>query len=285
MPQQMKDLARDGRLPDGTSVRFLPHEAVREAARRLGISLRQAEITALNLGLVPERYLRNFKTLDCPAQARLLGTRVALAGLGGLGGPILEGLTRLGFGIITAADHDLFEPTNLNRQSLATEVTLGRSKARVAKARVDMVNPSVEFSARQIFLEPEAFAEFFAGADVAVDALGGLASRPAAERGAARAGVPLVTAAVAGWTVMAATVLPGRTGPAALFGSAGAQSASPAEDVLGCLAPAIQVAAGLVLAECVRLALGHPPALGGPDGKMAVIDLENMSLDRFSLDA
>lgn len=283
MRPQMEDLARDGTLPDGTPVRILPHASMREAAQRLNLPLRQAEIEALNLGIIPERYLRNFKTLDCAAQARLLHTKVALVGLGGLGGPILEGLARLGFGVIVAADHDLFEPTNLNRQALATEETVGQSKAQAAKARVASVNPAVEFSTQQIFLEPEVFATFFGGADVAVDALGGMASRPAAERGAARAKVPLVTAAVAGWTVMAATVLPGAQGPATLFGSTGGQAGPAAEDALGCLTPAIHVATGLVLAECVRLALGRPPMLGGPHGKMAVMDLEKMSFDQFSL--
>jgi molybdopterin/thiamine biosynthesis adenylyltransferase len=239
MRPPIEELAREGALPDGTPVRILRHGAVREAAQLLQLSLRQAEILALNLGLIPERYLRNFKTLDCAAQARLLGAKVALVGLGGLGGPILEGLARLGFGPITAAGPALFAPTNLHRPSLAIEETLGRSKAQTAQARVEQVNPAVEFSTQQVFLESEAFATFFAGADVAVDALGGMASRPAAERGAARAGVPLVTAAVAGWTVMAATVLPGAQGPATLFGATSGQAGPAAEDALGCLAPAI----------------------------------------------
>lgn len=281
MGAALEDFAQSGTLPDGTCVRILPHDAARKAARTLGLSLRLTEIEALNRGIVPERYLRNFKTLDCAAQARLLQARVALVGLGGLGGPILEGLARLGFGRIRAADHDIFEATNLNRQTLATEETLGRPKALAAQERVAHVNPAVELSASQFFVEPQAFAEFFAGADIAIDALGGMACRAAAEHGAARAHVPLVTAAVAGWTVTAATVLPGGTGPASLSSPDGA--ASGAEDALGCLAPAIHVAAGLVLAECARLALGQPPRLGGPGGQMAVIDLESVTLDRFSL--
>jgi molybdopterin/thiamine biosynthesis adenylyltransferase len=282
-PSPIDELAQDAALPDGTAVRVLTHRSVRSAAHLMDVSPRQAEIEALERGIIPERYLRNFKTLDCAAQARLLRTKVALVGLGGLGGPIMEGLARLGFGIITAADHDVFEPTNLNRQLLAVEDTLGMAKACAAKARLEQVNPSVELSVRQLFVAPEAFAEFFTGADVAVDALGGMACRPAAERGAAKAGVPLVTAAVAGWTATAATVLPGAKGPATLFCPDGNTSGPSAEDALGCLAPALGVAAGLVLAECVRLALGQPPQLGGPCGRMAVVDLEKMSLDRFSL--
>jgi len=282
------EMAEDGRLPDGTQVRVLRHRAVRSAAHLAGTSLRLTEIEALRQGIIPERYLRNFKTLECAAQARLLETRVALVGLGGLGGPILEGLARLGFGMVTAADHDVFEPSNLNRQLLATEKTLGISKAGAAQARACDVNPAMELTVRQLFVEPDSFADFFRGADIAVDALGGIACRPAAERGAAAAGVPLITASVAGWTAMAATVLPGETGPASLFcadapEASGATRVPCAEDVLGCLTPAINVAVGLVLAEAVRLALGQTPRLGGPQGQMAVIDLERMSLDRFTL--
>lgn len=277
------ELAEAGRLPDGTEVRILRRRAVRSAAHLMGVSAREAEIAALEQEIIPERYLRNFKTLGCTDQARLLGTRVALVGLGGLGGPVLEGLARLGFGVIKACDHDDFEPSNLNRQLLATESGLGASKAGAARARVSEINPSVAFGVEKMFIEPGRFAAYFAGADIAIDALGGMACRPAAEDGAREAGVPLITAAVAGWTVMAATVLPGETGPASLFCAGGASGGVSAEDVLGCLAPAINVAAGLVLSEAVRLALGKPPLFGGPGGSMAVMDLERLSLDRFTL--
>lgn len=283
MPSPIEDLAQPGYLPDGTPVRVLPHRAVRSAAHLEGLSQRQAEIRALRREIIPERYLRNFTTLDCAGQARLLETKVAMVGLGGLGGPILEGLARLGFGIIDAADHDVFEPSNLNRQLLAEEASLGAAKASAAKARVQFVNPAVELQVLQLFVEPDGFADFYRGADIAIDALGGMACRPAAERGAAEAGVPLITASVAGWTAMAATVLPGGTGTAGLFCRSGASAGPSAEDTLGCLAPAIHVAVGLVLAEAVRLALGRPPLLGGPDGQMAVFDLERLSLDRFTL--
>lgn len=283
MSKPVLELSEPGRLPDGTEVRVLKHRAVRSAAHLMGVSAREAEIAALEGEIIPERYLRNFKTLGCPDQARLLRTRVAMVGLGGLGGPVLEGLARLGFGVIKACDHDIFEPSNLNRQLLSTESGLGASKAGAARARVGEINPSVEFGVEKTFVEPGEFAGYFSGADIAIDALGGMACRPAAEAGAREAGVPLITAAVAGWTVMAATVLPGDAGPASLFCAGGASGVPSAEDVLGCLTPAINVAAGLVLAEAVRLALGRPPLLGGPDGRMAVMDLEHASFERFTL--
>ncbi|NHZ45845.1 ThiF family adenylyltransferase, partial [Nitratidesulfovibrio liaohensis] len=182
--QALERAAVPGILSDGTSVRMLAHGAADRAARQAGMSLRQAEIAALELGLVPERYLRNFATLDCAGQARLLRARVALVGLGGLGGHILEGLARMGVGQIRVADHDVFEATNLNRQLLATEAELGMPKADAAARRVAQVNPAVELDVWRDPLEGQGFARFYAGMDVAIDALGGVAFRPAAEAGA-----------------------------------------------------------------------------------------------------
>lgn len=287
--QALERAAVPGTLSDGTPVRMLPHGAGDGAARQAGVPLRQAEIVALELGLVPERYLRNFTTLDCAGQARLLRARVALVGLGGLGGHILEGLARMGVGHIRIADHDVFEPTNLNRQLLATEVDLRRPgspatpKADAAARRVALVNPAVELDVWRDRLEGQDFARFYARADVAIDALGGVAFRPAAEAGAAAAGAPLIAASVAGWTAMVATALPGEMGLAGMFFPHGQSAVTPAEDVLGCQPPALLVAAGLVLAEAVRLLLGQPPRLGGPHGRMAVVDLATVSLDRLSL--
>lgn len=281
--QALERAAVPGALSDGTPVRMLAHGAAAAIARQSGASLRHVEIAALEQGLVPERYLRNFTTLDCAGQARLLGTRVALVGLGGLGGHILDGLARMGVGHIRVADNDVFEPTNLNRQLLATEAELGVSKADAAARRVAQVNPAVELDVHRGRLEGADFARFYAGADVAIDALGGVAFRPAAEAGAAAAGVPLIAASVAGWTAMVATALPGERGLAGMFFPHGQSAATPAEDVLGCQPPALLVAAGLVLSEAVRLALGQPPRLGGPHGRLAVVDLSTVSLDRLSL--
>ncbi len=279
----LEQAAIPGTLPDGTSARVLPHGAVGDVARRAGASLRRTEIAALEQGLIPERYLRNFTTLDAAGQARLLRARVALVGLGGLGGHILEGLGRMGFGRIRVADHDVFEPTNLNRQLLATEADCGTPKADAAVRRMALVNPAVELDVWRDRLEGQDFARFYADADVAIDALGGVAFRPAAEAGAAAAGVPLIAASVAGWTAMVATALPGERGLAGMFFPHGRAASPPAEDVLGCQPPALLVAAGLALSEAVRLALGQPHRLGGPGGRMAVVDLAAVSLDRLSL--
>ena len=202
-----------------------------------------------------------------------LGQVAVVIGLGGLGGGLLECLVRSGVGVIHAADGDVFEESNLNRQLLSRLSALGRPKAEIAAERAAAVNPSVEFVARDVFLDRAGMEALLAGAQVAVDALGGLKDRPALAAAATALGIPLVTGAVAGYTAIVATVLPGGPSPADLFGGGSGPSA---EDVLGCPSPAVMAVAALQAAEAVRLLAGRPPALAG---KALIIDLETMCFD------
>lgn len=265
--------ATHGAFPDGEPGRFLDAAAEAVLAREQGLSLRQVQIAALGLGVCPLRYARNRKAMTLAEQVRLLSSTAALVGLGGLGGGLLENLVRAGVGTIVAADGDVFEETNLNRQLLSDCAAVGVAKAAMAATRAAMVNPAVDFTARAAFCDAAGMAELLAGADVAVDALGGLADRPALARAAGERGIPLVTAAVAGYTVIVATALPHGPSPLALFG---AGSGTPAEDVLGCPSPAVMTAAGLQAAEVIRLLAGRPPALAG---KALLLDLETMCCD------
>ena len=159
--------------------------------------------------------------------------------------------------------------------------TLGRSKAGAARERVAAINPSVEFRAVDRFLDRDGFLELLRDADLAVDALGGLDDRPVLERAAAEAGVPLVSAVVAGWTGAVATVLPGRPGPGSLLGAGAADKENPPEEVLGTPGPTVHLAASLQCAEALRLLAGQPPAL---DGKILFFDLADMTFETVTLD-
>jgi molybdopterin/thiamine biosynthesis adenylyltransferase len=265
--------AHDAPFPDGRPGRFLTLEAVAALGRELSLPLRQVEIAALERGVCPLRYARNLHAFSLAEQARLLGSRAAMVGLGGLGGGLLENLVRAGVGVVRAADGDVFEETNCNRQLLSDGAALGRQKAMVAAARAAAVNPSVEFTAWPRFLDAAGMAELLDGADVAVDALGGLVDRPALAAAARARGIPLVTGAVAGYTVIVATVAPGAASPVELLAGGGGTAA---ENVLGCPSPAVMAAAALMGAEVVRLLAGRAPALSG---KALVADLETMRFD------
>ena len=199
-----------------------------------------------------------------------------MVGLGGLGGYVLEILARSGVGHIHAADGDEFQPSNLNRQLLCTRRSLSGYKAAAAAARVGLLNPAVNFEPVAAYLDEDLMGRFLVGADLALDALGGLKDRPALLRQAANAGIPLVTAAVAGQAGYVATVLPGATGPADIFG-AGSEAA---ELTLGTPAPAVATAAALMGAEALNILCERKPGLAGA---MLVFDLEAMSFERVSL--
>lgn len=271
----IKRLAREAEQPDGTRYRALDCAGVADLAATHGLPAWEVEAAALDMGVAPERYARNMGSVGQAGQARLLRSVVALVGLGGLGGTVLETLARMGVGRIRGADGDLFEESNLNRQALCRMDTLGCAKAVSAVEAVAMVNPSVEFSHWLGFLDSGGMARLFSGANLALDCLGGVASRPALRDAARSAGVPLVAAAVAGWTGWVSTVLPDGPSPADLF--AGRRGA---EESLGCPGPAALLAASLQCAEAVRLLAGQPPALVG---RMLLFDAADMSFEIVDL--
>ena len=86
---------------------------------------------------------------------RLREARVAVLGLGGVGGAAAEALCRAGVGSLLLADHDTVDETNLNRQIFATRSALGRKKCEVAAARLRDINPAAVIDARDLFYTGE----------------------------------------------------------------------------------------------------------------------------------
>lgn len=271
MTDKLHDLARDEALPNGQAVRVLDEAAQRRLASSAALSLRQVQLKALKAGIIPRRYLRNFFHYTPDDQSRLLESRVAQVGLGGLGGHILDILARMGVGRIRAADGDTFDEHNLNRQLLSTLTTVGFSKALAAMERVRAVNPAVELEAHQEFLTAASLGGFLEGCSVAVDALGGLADREALQKAAAAADIPLVTGAMAGLTGYVAVVRPGMPGPASFMGQS-----SAAENALGTPPASVNVVASIMAQEVIRLLLsGSSPLENG----MLLIDLQSLSFE------
>ncbi|MBG0790093.1 MAG: ThiF family adenylyltransferase [Desulfovibrionaceae bacterium] len=275
LADDIRALSRSITLPWGEEGDILSLDHVLDLSRRHGVSGRIVEIKALRLGIRPLRYLRNQQSLSPEDQARLLESAVAMVGLGGLGGTLLEVLLRAGAGIIRCADGDRFEESNLNRQTLSTPAGLGRSKTDMARERAEALNPSVDFEAENAYLTSRSLPDFLSGCRVAVDALGGLSHRLELQRAAAGAGIPMVTGALAGFSGYVGVVLPGDTGPADIMGRDNA-----AEESLGCPSPSVTCIAALMAAEIIRLSIGHPSPLAG---KMLVADLQAMSFETVAI--
>ncbi len=170
----------------------------RKAAAEFSVKQRQVELIALENGICPSRYHRNIGTFGISGQIRLLKSKAAVIGCGGLGGWIIEILTRAGVGEMVLVDMDVFDDSNLNRQLFSTEENIGRSKAEAAAERAALINGSVDAYPKMIFFNEENGTELLEGCSVVIDALDNNKSRRAAFRICAAMGIPFVHGAIGG---------------------------------------------------------------------------------------
>ena len=254
-PDDLDRRAQDRAFPDGTPFRGLSVADVFDLAQ--AASGREVETAALEAGIVPERYARNMRSFSHADQAVLLGANAAVIGLGGLGGTVVEILARLGVGRLTLVDGDRFEDSNLNRQLLSTVELLGRPKAEAARRRVEQVNPSVEVAAHACFLTADNAPGLLAGCSVAVDCLDNLPARFVLEDACRSAGVPLVSAAVAGASGHLTTVFPSDRGLRLIYGDPSKAPHKGAETALGTLPHGVVCMASLECAEVVKVLLNR----------------------------
>ena len=128
------------------------------------------------------------------AMKKLQNATVAVFGLGGVGGYVVEALARSGIGHLVLVDHDTISPTNLNRQILATHDTVGCSKAETAKQRVLAINPEAQVEAIQIMYLPETADQFdFASYSYVVDAIDTVTGKLTLVQAAQKANVPIIS--------------------------------------------------------------------------------------------
>lgn len=262
-------------LPSGGRGDVIDIASIAKIAQKNGIAGHIVEAEALGLDIYPTRYLRNHQSINPAQQKKLLESTIVQVGLGGLGGSLLDIFLRTGVGTIRCADGDSFEESNLNRQALSTPANTGLPKAEAAHLRGRELNPSISLDARNEFLTSETLPGFVQGADVIIDALGGLETRPALQAAAANADAPLVTGALAGWTGYVSVVHPGQPGPADIMGTD-----NGAEEQLGCPAPAVTLFASLIACEAIRLLINDRLK---PSPSMLIIDLQSMTFERVQL--
>ncbi|HHW91658.1 MAG TPA: HesA/MoeB/ThiF family protein [Firmicutes bacterium] len=196
----------------GGSVQVLPVAEELALAREGAPSQKEVQLAALRAGILPARYLRSFGTVGLAGQETLLKACVAIIGAGGLGGWIVELLTRMGVGRLIVVDGDRFDDNNLNRQLLATQGNLGAAKALAARDRAAQLNGAVTVEAHVAWLTGENAREFLAPAQVVVDALDNLPARFILQDAAGELGLPLVHGAIAGYQGQVMTIFPGDQG-------------------------------------------------------------------------
>lgn len=125
---------------------------------------------------------------------KLRQARVAVFGIGGVGSYVVEALARSGVGALDLFDSDTVALSNINRQLIALESTLGRSKVEAAKERVLQINPACRVEARQLFFTPESAGEVgFSQYDYVADAIDTVTGKLELIRRCREAGVPVIS--------------------------------------------------------------------------------------------
>ena len=158
-----------------------------------------------------QAFSRNIGWVTSDEQARLRNTRVAIAGLGGVGGFHLLTLARLGIGKFTVADFDDFDIVNFNRQAGALVSTLGRPKAEVLVEMALDINPELDIRVFPKGVSAENMDDFLADVDLYVDGLDffAFAARRATFSACHDKAIPAVTAAPLGMGVATLCFTPG----------------------------------------------------------------------------
>ena len=137
---------------------------------------------------------RTAMLLGKPALERLASSRVAVFGLGGVGGYALEALVRSGVGQLDLFDGDVVSASNLNRQLLATVDAIGRPKTEVAKERVNAINPDCVVTTHRAFLMPDDVAALDLSVyNYVVDAIDTVSTKLALAVRCHEQGVPLIS--------------------------------------------------------------------------------------------
>lgn len=239
-------------------------------------------------------FSRNIGWVTSAEQQALRHKRVAIAGLGGVGGSHLLTLARLGVGTFHIADFDTFDVPNINRQAGAAASTFGRSKVEVLAAMARDINPEVDIKVFPQGVDHANLGDFLTSVDVYVDGLDFFAftARQLTFAACAAMNVPAVTAAPLGMGTAVLNFLPRQMGFEDYFGWGDRPDDEKALRFLVGLAPAglhrgylvdpstvnlaerrgpstimgCQLCSGVAATEALKIMLGRGTVLAAPHG-------------------
>ena len=141
-----------------------------------------------------EEFSRTGLLIGNEAIDKLEAARVAVFGVGGVGGYVVEALARSGVGAIDIVDNDTVARTNINRQIIATQSSIGRLKVEVMEERIRDINPDCRVTAHNCFYLPETKENFdFKLFDYVVDAVDTVTAKISIIMEAKAAGVPVIS--------------------------------------------------------------------------------------------
>ncbi|MCK9530135.1 MAG: HesA/MoeB/ThiF family protein [Gammaproteobacteria bacterium] len=231
-----------------------------------------------------ERYSRQMLLpwLGLAGQQRLMGSRVLVLGLGGLGSPVTQYLAAAGVGTLALCDYDNVELSNLQRQVLHRSTDVGRPKAESAADAVRAINPDVKAIVLNQFLQGDSLREQVELADVVVDACDNFESRYAVNEACVRARKPLVSGAAIRMEGQVSVFRNDRA-DAPCYRCLYRDDSGTGEDtcsLVGVLGPLVGMIGSIQAAETLKLLAGAEQGLAG---RLLVVDALTMDVRSLRL--
>ncbi len=277
--EELKERAQSYQSPDGQQKLVVDYRTVAEIAARKNQPLRDVEITALKEDLIPLKYERNLGTVGLQGQIELLRSRVAVVGLGGLGGFVSELLARTGVGHLVLIDDDVYDESNLNRQLHSSIKSIGDFKAKTTADRLQLVNPATEIEFYQKRFTQDS-AHLLEDCDLVLDCLDSTQDRFRLQKSCEEQGVTMIHGAIAGRMGQIAVIEPAGPGLESLYG--------PLEDIpdqgveleLGNLGATAAAIAAFEVQEAIKYITDTSSPL---DKEMLLIDMATGRCERVAL--
>jgi molybdopterin/thiamine biosynthesis adenylyltransferase len=141
---------------------------------------------------------RQMPLLDKEEQEKFRNAKITVIGCGGIGGQTIEMLARMGIGSMVLVDEDAFDWTNLNRQTLATANDIGFEKSKVAKQKVEQINPYVNVECFTEHVDESNIDKLIQDANIVIDALDNVLTRVIVSRKARENRIPFIHGAIHG---------------------------------------------------------------------------------------
>lgn len=277
-------------LPDGHPLRLATGEspalwlllggfvalvlAYRALLSRLRNRVETTEQQAKSTGAQPlfteterNRYARHMilREVGGPGQKRLKQARVLVIGAGGLGAPVLQYLAAAGVGTIGVIDADVVENTNLQRQVIHRDASIGMPKVFSAQQEMQNQNPFVTVQPYNRRLTQEIAADLFAEYDLVLDGTDNFDTRYLVNETAVAAGLPLVSGALSQWEGQLSVFDPARGAPCyrCVFDMAPAPELAPSCAEAGVIGPLPGVVGSMMAMEAIKVLTGAgTPLLG-----------------------
>ena len=278
--KELKKKRKEAINSSGEKYYSISVKQIKEIACKFQTKSREVDILALQNNIIPKRYKRNLGVVSPSEQVKLLQSKVAVIGAGGLGGTVLELLTRMGIGELIIADKDIIGDSNLNRQILSKETNLGQSKTEVAVKRVKEINSSIDITGHSVFIDLNNVKKIIKGAEVVVDALDNLPVRFMLQRACQDLKIPLVHGAIAGFNGQLTTIFPEDKGLELIYGSDKNLPEHGSEVTLGAPTVTPALIASLEVQEVIKILLKRGKLFRN---RLLYLDIEEGTMEILNL--